>query len=138
MKKDLMCLLSVNNTKGLKKWLGAVGECGMATVPGVPVMQSFYKCLLRNGVRSSKRFQNYVFKNTSMLERKTTGDDTITDESRASFAFACGISPEFQHELERYYDSLVLDMTHIKVDGSSVCEEACLPMFTHLADALAL
>ncbi|QKF95563.1 hypothetical protein 2 [Kummerowia striata tombusvirus] len=108
LKKDPMCLLPMPNNKVWRKWLGAVGECGMATVPGCPVLQSFYECFKRNGTSYSEGFKTHLFKNTSMLERMVEGETEVDDESRASFYRAFKITPDMQIALEHYYDNFVI------------------------------
>lgn len=109
LKKDPMCLIPIQNDKVWRKWLGAVGECGLATVPGCPVLQSFYGAFLRSGKSSSRRFREHIFRNTSMLERGYSAEETpVTDEARASFYAAFGITPDYQLALEHYYDRFTI------------------------------
>lgn len=100
--KDPMCLISVQNDKVLRKWYGAVGECGRILNSGVPVHMSFYEAYERHGVKASERFIKHVFKNTSMLQRmgKQQRCAIITPEARASYYFAFGILPDYQQALE--------------------------------------
>jgi len=109
MKKDVMCLVPIQNNKVWLKWLGAVGNCGLATVPGCPVLQSFYTCFKRSGINPGAKFTRHVFKNTSMMERITEClPEPVTDHARASFFYATGITPAYQIELERYYDRMTI------------------------------
>lgn len=129
MKKDAICLQSINNEKSLKKWLGAVGECGLSLVPGLPVVRNMYQSLLRSGTSASKRFKQHIFKNTGMMERMGSTkyeDRPPCAESRASFYRATGITPDLQLEYEKYYDSLNID-TKIKVTGALEVENAPIP-----------
>jgi len=107
LKKDPMCLIPIQNDRVWRKWLGAVGECGLATVPGCPVLQSFYGAFKRSGRQASKKFKTHVFKNTSMQERAfECRAEAVTDEARASFYAAFGITPDYQLALEDYYDRI--------------------------------
>jgi len=106
LKKDPMCLVPIQNDKVWKKWLGAVGECGLASVPGCPVLQSFYGAFTRSGKAAGKKFKQYLFKNTGVLERGFQGDSNITGEARASFYAAFGVTPDYQIALEHYYDRM--------------------------------
>lgn len=109
LKKDPMCLVPIQNTKVWRKWLAAVGQCGLATVPGCPVLQSFYGAFERSGSRTTKRFNEHVFRNTSMVERATKGKPTtILDTARASFYRAFGITPDYQIALEHYFDRVAI------------------------------
>lgn len=104
LKKDPMCLIPVQNDRVWRKWLAAVGECGLASVPGCPVLQEFYECFRRNGSKSSKKFQAHVFKNTGVMERMVkVRYSPVTMYSRVSFYKAFGITPDYQVALEQYY-----------------------------------
>lgn len=119
LKKDPMCLLPMPNDKIWRKWLGAVGECGLATVPGCPILQSFYRCFKRNGAASTEGFKTHVFKNTSMFERMLDDKEApVTDESRASFYRAFGITPDMQIAVEDYFDHFVIG----GVEGADIRE----------------
>lgn len=106
LKKDPMCLIPIQNDRVWRKWLGAVGECGLASVPGCPVLQSFYGAFARSGKTASRKFKQHIFKNTGVLERGFDGNSEITDEARASFYAAFGITPDYQIALEHYYDRM--------------------------------
>jgi hypothetical protein len=134
MKKDPMCLQPITGPKCFRKWSGAIGECGMSTVPGIPVMNSFYDAFRRAGRKSSKRYKAHLFKNTSMMERKTKIDTTVTPVARASFFVATGISPELQVELERYYDSMELQLDCVNVNTMTKHEHHTLAMFDWLLE----
>jgi len=109
LKKDPMCLIPLPNEKVFRKWLGAVGECGVASVPGSPVLQSFYNAFYRNGVQATTKFKNHLFRNTGVLERMAAPrDGTVTDNARASFYRAFGITPDYQIALEHYFDRFVI------------------------------
>lgn len=115
LRKDPMCLLPIQNDKVWRKWLGAVGECGMASVPGCPVLSAFYRAFYRNGAKATDRYKHHVFRNTGVLERMTSSKQMrITAESRASFTLAFGITPDYQIALEKYYDQFVI---------SGLCDE---------------
>lgn len=107
LKKDPMCLMVIQNDRVWRKWLGAVGECGMASVPGCPVLQSFYNAFRRSGVKATSKFKGAVFRNTGTLERGAGIDaviEEVTADARASFYLATGITPDYQVALEDYYD----------------------------------
>lgn len=131
LKKDPMCLVPIQNAKVWKKWLGAVGECGMATVPGCPVLQSFYRAFRRSGVSASRRFKEHIFRNTSMLERASDRVGEITDDARASFYRAFGVTPDYQIALEEYFDRMEIGDWDGEVRVGCV-ETAPLPFLRHL------
>lgn len=135
LKKDPMCLMPIPNEKVWRKWLGAVGECGLSLVSGCPVLQSFYGCFHRNGVSSSQSFKTAVFKNTGTMERGAglgLKPRTVTASARASFYRATGITPDYQIELELYYDKMMIggiDQNNVR-DG--MVENTPLPFIRHL------
>lgn len=115
--KDTLCLIPIPNDKVFRKWLGAVGECGTILNSGVPVLQSFYSAIMRNGVSSSMAFKQHIFKNSSMMTRIMQMDATeqpVTDSARVSYYYAFGITPDEQLSLERYFDSMVIDSVDLK------------------------
>lgn len=127
LKKDPICLIPIQNDKVWRKWLGAVGECGLASVPGCPVLQSFYGAFFRSGIKSTQKFKNALFRNTSMMER-TEGlkakSEAITPEARASFYLAFGVTPDYQIALEDYYDKMEIGgyTGTVPLEGVVPCE----------------
>jgi hypothetical protein len=109
VKKDPMCLMPIPNDRTLRKWMYAVGECGLASASGVPVQQAFYRCLLRSGVRCSAGMKRQVFRNTGWEVRANglaAQSALVTDASRASYYLAYGITPDAQLALEKFYDTV--------------------------------
>ncbi len=134
LKKDPMCLIPVNSVKTLRKWMGAVGECGLALVPGIPVLREFYQCFIRHGLRASERMIEHIFRTTSMQERSAglEGDWEPTPESRASFYRMSGITPDYQIALEQYYRTLVIDVGDFRTGGVGAAENFPPPFIHHL------
>lgn len=135
LKKDPMCLISVQNNKVWRKWLGAVGECGLASVPGCPVLQSFYGAFKRAGVKATSRFKEGLFKNTGVLERCNGVDQVdseITDNARASFFRATGITPDYQMALEAYYEKIEIGGVDESLYGNGVAEVRPPAFLRHL------
>jgi len=127
--------MSVQNDKVWRKWLGAVGECGQASVPGCPVLQSFYGVFRRAGVSATKRFKEGLFKNTGVLERGNgvdVDDREITDLARASFYRATGISPDYQIALEAYYEKVEISGLGELLYGDGVAEVRPPAFLRHL------
>lgn len=110
LRKDPICLIPIPNTRVWTRWLGAVGECGAASVPGCPILSSFYRCFERCGEKAGVRFKAHIFRNTGTLERceGLDGDDAITNDARVSFYRAFGVSPDYQIAVEQYFDSFVI------------------------------
>lgn len=133
--KDPMCLQPINNERSLRKWLWAVGTCGLSLVPGIPILGSFYSVFERHGVRTSKKHILHIFKNTSMSERLGSATFTSrqpTPESRASFCTAFGITPDYQIALEKYYDSVTIDTILGHTCSGEVAEVFPIPALRHL------
>jgi len=110
--KDTLCLIPIPNDKVLRKWLGAVGQCGAILNDGVPVQHAFYSALERNGVSSTLAFKKHIYKNSSMMTRifnMDRHDSEVTDAARVSYYYAFGITPDEQISLERYFNSMVID-----------------------------
>jgi len=102
--KDTMCLLRINCESDWRKWLMAVGECGLALTSGIPVFQEFYRYMMRNGLKSRMReavgMQSGMYFMSIGLESKAKD---VTCEARYSFYKAFGITPDEQVSLEEYY-----------------------------------
>lgn len=111
LQKDVMCVLPVEKF-GVRRWLGAVGECGLSLASGLPVLSSFYRMFLRNGESCSVGLRQLLFKNTAMWEKMHNlgkFHKVITDEARVSFYKAFGILPDQQRILESRFDSIDMD-----------------------------
>jgi len=107
--KDSICLFDINSPGAFAKWVGAVGECGLAIANGVPCFQSMYLAYARNGVKSKLRDACYMQSGFMMLSRGLVAKITpITEEARYSFFLAFGVTPDEQIALEEYYDGLNL------------------------------
>lgn len=111
LSKDPICLVPITTNSSYRKWLGAVGECGLSCSYGSPVQQAFYECLYRNGIHASVGYKRAIFNGTSMMTRidGLVNSSVITSEARVSYYFAFGVYPDSQIEIERYYARLILD-----------------------------
>jgi len=104
--KDPMCLLSIPNNGTYRKWLDAVGTCGMLLASGTPVQQAMYTVFKKHGVPAGKMVAE-IFRNSSMQERiQALRVGEITATARVSYYYAFGVLPDVQKEMERYYDRL--------------------------------
>lgn len=105
--KASMCLLPINNLKGLRRWMMAVGVAEGSLNRGVPVLQSFANAYRRNGLRCSQALISRAYYGTTRgyhMDR-VVRQDPVTDEARLSFYVAWGVPPHEQVLLEEYYDS---------------------------------
>lgn len=104
--KDVVCLQRYETEHEIRGWLRAVGEGGLAMSGGVPVMQSFYRCLYDAGEESNIKHGHSwgVRKLIGNLHRK---EGPISPETRCSFWLAFDITPDEQLALEQYYKDQV-------------------------------
>jgi hypothetical protein len=107
--KDTMSTVDLVNQVVLEKWLTAVGEGGINLTSGIPILQEFYQCYLRNGngrksgVGNSMGFQTGL----RLLSVGMHGEyRSCTPEARLSAYLAWGITPDEQVALEQYYAGL--------------------------------
>ncbi len=132
LKKDPICLIPIQNDKIWRKWLGAVGECGQASVPGCPVLQSFYGAFRRAGTRAGAKFTNRLFNNTGAVERRRgleVSRQEVSPEARASFYRAFGLTPDYQIALEEYYDRFEIGALDESIEYKSGQVECQPPAF---------
>lgn len=118
--KDSMCLFPLDNATAMRKWLFAVGECGLALCGGVPVMESMYKCFMRNGVKSKVGDAVAMQSGARFLaERLEAKEAPIIAEARVAFMAAWGYTPDEQVVMEKYYDNLVINHDIRAIDNFS-------------------
>jgi len=107
--KDSLSIIPIDTEGAYRKWLGAVGECGLALASGVPVVQSIYEAYCRYGEKSqmsaSVAFQGGFLWLSARLDSRSS---VISEEARYSFFLAFGITPDEQVSLEKYYAGLNL------------------------------
>jgi len=110
MSKDCVSLVSWNTELDFRYWASAVGTCGLALTTGVPVWEAWYGVLARVGKVSSAGVSERVNECGAWHWSRGVKSCVITDEARASFYFAFGITPDEQVALEQYY-ATILDTT---------------------------
>jgi len=109
LRKDAMCLVPVPNHNTYRKWLFAVGECGLALCAGVPVLEAYYRRFYDLGVQCSDGFRREVFKNRSQLQlSQGVRKCAIDARSRVSFYYAFGVTPDAHIQMEEALSSRVL------------------------------
>lgn len=102
MSKDCHTVLDVSNPVALQKFLGSVGNCGLALAAGVPILQEFYKCMIRSsggGVMG----QTDILESTGlyyMSRGMELKEQDVSDDARVSFWVAYGVDPTMQELLE--------------------------------------
>jgi hypothetical protein len=113
LSKDCYSIGPWNGLQHAQKWVNAVGQCGMALCGELPVLQSYYQCMIRNtpnvDSKSILRDVSFAsgFRELAKLGKRVVG--SISEESRYSFYLAFGISPDAQTALEEDYDAHSLD-----------------------------
>lgn len=100
--KDSMSLLHHQNAISVRRWMTAVGECGLALCSGCPMMQEMYLALLRNGVdKGNLHMAMGMDTGASFLAKGMESRATdITPQARISFYRAFGYTPDEQIALE--------------------------------------
>lgn len=106
--KDTYSITPWHNPKSALKWVASVGECGLSLTGGIPVMQSFYKCMmrmsdLRMNIKNDVWFSDSGFARLALGGRRS--EKRIVSDTRVSFWKAFGILPETQVALEGVFDS---------------------------------
>lgn len=113
--KDSIALLDITNPKAYSKWMGAVGECGLALNGGIPVLQEFYSAMRRVGTASDIGKSTQMDCGANFLRVRLSAKwEKVSDEARLSFYLAFDISPDEQVALEDYYRNL--DLSYSGVD----------------------
>lgn len=108
MSKDAYSINPFYNQRSCRKWMRAVGECGMSLTAGIPIKQSYYKSMIRNGedkgkIHKSKEFNSGLAWWSRNMDRK---EREILPSTRYSFWLAFGYTPDEQEAMERYFDKL--------------------------------
>jgi hypothetical protein len=107
LSKDSMCLIDISTIGAFRKWLWAVGSCGLSLTGGIPVYQDFYSCYLRHG-EEGKISKHPFFESglTRMSQGLTRTYSLIDPRTRVSFWEAFGVTPDEQKQAEMYFASL--------------------------------
>lgn len=89
-----------------KGWLHAVGTGGMAMTGGIPVFQEFYRSYLRSGEfkRNAVDEQSWGVRQLGKGMTRTYGK--VSAQTRASFYWAFGVTPDEQLVLEDFYRNI--------------------------------
>jgi len=125
--KDTMSIHPFNNEAQYKGWLDAVGTGGLAMTGQIPVFQDFYSAYQRYGSptkydRSSALAQSWGVRRLGLGMTRSYGP--ILPETRASFYWAFGVTPDEQIVLEEFYRSVRLDSTY----REEVEFQPCMPL----------
>lgn len=114
LEKDSISIIPLDSEAVARKWMYAVGECGLALCSGVPIMQAFYSFYMRSGIASN------ISRNPAMstgMRRLAVGLEAkrseVSDLSRENVFAAWGFTPDEQIALEEYYDTLEMNCSEI-------------------------
>lgn len=112
LSKDAICLnRNYSWGTGARKWLFAVGSCGLRMTGGIPVLQDYYTAFLRGGVDGLRHDPTVHETGMYMLARGCRrGYVEPTDAARVSFWLAFGISPTEQRLAEAHYRTVELNI----------------------------
>lgn len=117
--KDSIAMLDISKPSSYAKWLGAVGECGLALNSGVPVLQQLYITMGRHGtggkMRDALQMQSGAQFLRMGLEAKV---ERICASTRLSFYLAFDITPDEQVALEEYYAKLDMRFGGVQACGN--------------------
>lgn len=106
MSKDCVSLVGWDTPNAFENWAHAVSSCGLSLTSGVPVWESWYRALQRIGKTGNEGVAERVNECGAAYWAKGVSKCVINDDSRASFYYAFGITPDMQEILEAHYDSI--------------------------------
>ncbi len=104
--KDTMSTHGWQSTRQFLGWMDAVGQGGLAMNGGIPVFQAFYSLLVRSGKPGGFEgaSQSWGVKRLQLgMNRESM---PILEDTRASFYFAFGITPDAQRVMEAFYEDM--------------------------------
>jgi hypothetical protein len=127
MSKDSHSITPFYTAGSMRKWIRAVGECGLSLTGGIPIKQEFYKCLIRNGeskgkIHTSKEFASGFYQLSKLSSRE---ERPVSAATRYSFYLAFGYTPDEQEAIERYYAGHTIEPTFSE-SGTPARASECL------------
>jgi hypothetical protein len=108
--KDSMTIVTIDNEKAYRMYLGNRGMCGEMCSGGILIFQTLYKRMTDSGIPSSKGYnsqramQDGLYYQARGMSRQ--GISKVHPKTRASFYIGFGITPAEQITLERYLGRL--------------------------------
>lgn len=111
MAKDSAALVPFTHPECVSSWLASVGQCGIATYGGIPVLHEYYNMFCRSGKIVPKlahgwRDSWWYLSQSAGLNRKFC---EVLPETRLSFYIAFGITPDEQVCMEDGFKSRSID-----------------------------
>lgn len=104
LSRDTVCIDRGIKDHDFGHWLHTVGECELSLNPGVPILQSFARFLLRCGSKRVAVSHELTYKASGIK----SGRSEITPLARQDFHVAFGITPAQQVFYEQMFDKLEL------------------------------
>jgi len=107
--KDTMCVNGFQTNRQYLAWLDAVGTGGLAMTGGVPIFQDFYRTYCSFGVRGDTHYHAQSWGVRSLQKNMVRSYSPVSPQTRASFYWAFGVSPDEQLVMEDFYSKVRLD-----------------------------
>lgn len=108
--KDSVMLKNWDGPGLYRGWLDAVGTGGLALAGQLPVFQDYYAMYVRSGLRRPVPEELLPWSFRTWKEGVNRAYGPVHPETRASFYWAFGITPDEQECIERYYKGMTLDV----------------------------
>lgn len=119
--KDSISINALSTKTAMEKWLGAIGECGMALCAGVPIMQAMYEMYARHGKESRLRFDPAMDTGMSRMRGDLVAEHLdVLPETRAMVFSAWGITPDEQIAIEEAYNNATIEWGNELIELSGV------------------
>ena len=106
--KDSVCLDPLDSPRYARKWMRAVGDCGLSLTSGLPVLQWYYQLFRDQSDVAAKHLRSEGLRIVS----KGMGDPKfapVTALCRYSYWKAFGVSPDQQMEQEVLWQKTEID-----------------------------
>lgn len=102
--KDACSFLPIQGEKAARRYLGTLGDCGLALNSGVPVQQAYFQGLrLASGGLRMGECPAMESGMAQLATRMKIHEGTIDADSRVSYWKAFGITPDHQLALEAHH-----------------------------------
>jgi hypothetical protein len=115
LSKDACIIKDISNASVYPRYLKSLSDCGLSLTYGMPILQSYYSAMARassGDPLTDPSMESGMMQLAHGLKPKCA---PITDQARISFDIAFGIPPNYQLDLERYYDTV--DLTWAEACG---------------------
>jgi len=108
--KDCISVLPLTGEKNARRWMGAIGQCGLSMAADLPLFGRFYRRLVDES--GGLRFEHPWMENgMQMMARGMSTGQVVTEATRISFWEAFDILPSLQQEIELVFATTELDLT---------------------------